>query len=257
MISWPDTGSVPRTLPSSAPAASSSRALATVSSSGRRRRARTRAAGSRPPDGDGEVLHVRSVPPDAELDALADRHRVDAARVDVAEVRHEVAQALGVLALRGVAEVELGEPRDAVAAPGGDLVEVGLHARGEVVVDEPVEVLLEQPHDGEREPARHERLPARQHVPAVLDRRDRRGVRRRPPDPELLERLDQAGLGVPRRRGRGVPVGGEVVGSQGVALAHLRQARRRRRPWRRRRARPPRTGRRPSSPRTRPGTRGT
>ncbi|CPU64466.1 Uncharacterised protein [Mycobacteroides abscessus] len=34
MISFPDTGSVPSTLPSSAPAASSSRALATVSSSG-------------------------------------------------------------------------------------------------------------------------------------------------------------------------------------------------------------------------------
>ena len=39
-----------------------------------------------------------------------------------------------------VAEVEAPQPRDALLLAGGDPVEVVLHPRGEVVVDEPAEV---------------------------------------------------------------------------------------------------------------------
>ena len=95
--------------------------------------------------------------------------------------------------------------RRAAAAPtarlaAGDLVEVLLHARGEVEVDEVAEVLDEQVGDDLADvlgpqPALHHR-----HVAAIDDRRDRRGVGRRPADAVLLERLDQRRLGVARRR---------------------------------------------------------
>ena len=45
----------------------------------------------------------------------------------------------------GAAEVEVAQPVDALLVAGGDPVEVVLHLGGEVVVDEPREVLLEQP----------------------------------------------------------------------------------------------------------------
>jgi hypothetical protein len=102
------------------------------------------------------------------------------------------------------AEVEAAEPLDAVALAAGDDVEVVLERGGEAVVDEPVEVLLEQVDDGEGEPGRDERGALLPHVAAVLDGRDDARVGARPTDAELLEPLDQRGLGVAGRRAGGV-----------------------------------------------------
>ena len=110
--------------------------------------------------------------------------RVDLARVDRAEVGDERRGGPGV----AVAEVEAPQPLDPLLLAGGDPVEVVLHRRGEAVVDEPLEVLLEQGDDREREERRHERRPLLEHVAAVEDRADDRRVGRRPADPELLER---------------------------------------------------------------------
>ncbi len=90
--------------------------------------------------------------------------------------------------------------------PAGDPVEVGLHRRREVVVDEPGEVLLHEPRDGEGQPAGHEGAAPVRDVAAVLDRPDRRRVGRRPADALLLHRLDEGRLRVARRRRRLVPV---------------------------------------------------
>ena len=66
-------------------------------------------------------------------------------RVDLAEVVDDLAQALVLVG----SEVEALQPVDAVGLSGGDVVEVVLHLRGEVVLDEVAEVLLEQANDRE------------------------------------------------------------------------------------------------------------
>ena len=80
------------------------------------------------------ALHVGAVAADAEDDPLADRQRVDRARVDLGQVADERVQARVAL---GAAVVEVAQPVDALLVAGGDPVEVVLHLRGEVVVDEP------------------------------------------------------------------------------------------------------------------------
>jgi hypothetical protein len=98
------------------------------------------------------ALEVRAVAADANRDAVADRDRVDLARVDAAEVGDELLQAAVVRAVHvRLAEVEALEPRVALLVARGDTVEIVLHPRREVVVDETAEVLLEQLHDRERE----------------------------------------------------------------------------------------------------------
>ena len=52
-----------------------------------------------------------------------------------------------------VAEVEAAQPVDPRLVAGGDPVEVVLHPRREVVVDEPAEVALEQLRDREGDEA--------------------------------------------------------------------------------------------------------
>ena len=99
------------------------------------------------------------------------------------------------------AEVEVVEPVGASLLAGGDRVELVLHRGGEVVVDQPAEMLLQQPDHGERHPRRHQRAALLVHVAAVLDGLDDRRVRRRPADAQILERLDQRRLGVARRAG--------------------------------------------------------
>src|SRR5690606_21585372 len=103
-------------------------------------------------------------------DALTDVDGADRAGVDVAEVLDEVAQAFAGGCL--VAEIEAAQPLDPALLAGGDLVQAVLHGRGEVIVDEVSEVLLEEARDGEREPGRHESAAAGAHIPAVLDRAD-------------------------------------------------------------------------------------
>ena len=74
-------------------------------------------------------------------------------------------------------------------------------------------------------------------VAAVDDRRDGRGVRRRPADPVLLERLDQRRLGEARRRLGEVLGRGHVLDRVRVAALGQRRQRPSPRPPRRRRRR--------------------
>ena len=147
--------------------------------------------------------------------SVGDRDRVDVAGVDLVEVvRDERLQTTG---RHAVAEVEVAQPRHPLLGTVGDLVEVVLEPGGEGVVDEVREVALEQRHDGERGPRRHQRRPLLPHVPAVLDGPDDRGVGRRPAHAEILERLDQGGLGVAGRRCRRVRLRLELERDEHVA----------------------------------------
>ena len=94
---------------------------------------------------------------------------------------------------------------------------------GELVVDLPREVLLEQPHHGERDPGRHQRRALLVDVAAVDDRADDRRVRRRAADLAVLELLDERGLGVARRRLGLVTLRGQRRGVDGLALGEVGQ----------------------------------
>ncbi len=122
-----------------------------------------------------------------------------------------------------VAEVELRQPLRAVFVARCDLIEVVFEGRGEVVVDEALEVCLQQTDDRERDPRRHQGVALLDHVPAVLDGADDRRIRRRSADPEFLEHLHQRRLGEPRGRVGGVTVGRQVGGRQRLPLGELRQ----------------------------------
>ena len=148
------------------------------------------------------------------------------------------------------AEVEVVEPVAALLVACGDLVELVFHRGGEVVVDQPAEVLLEQTDDRERHPRRDQRAALLVDVAAVLDGLDDRRVGRRAADAQLFQRLDQRRLGVARRRVGGVPVGGQLGGVDPLALGQVAAGGSRRRRPRRRPARRC-SRRRPSgSPRT-------
>jgi hypothetical protein len=187
-------------------------------------------------------LEVRPVAADPEDDPLADFEGVDLARVDRAQIRDELLQpgaagsAVGRAAgtrledraafggARAVAEVEAAQPLDAVLVPGRDPVEVVLHPGGEVVVDEPAEVLLEQVDDREGEEGRDERRAPLEDVAAVEDRAEDRGVRGRAADAELLERPHEGRLGVAGGRARLVALRLERAQLYRVALGEVRQA---------------------------------
>ena len=79
--------------------------------------------------------------------------------------------------MRLVAEVEAGQPGLAIFFAHGDPVKFGFQIGGEGVVDETGEVLLEESHDGERQPAGHQGVAAGGDVAAVLDDGDRGSVR--------------------------------------------------------------------------------
>ena len=104
----------------------------------------------------------------------------------------------------GEAEVKIMQPRCGLCIAAGDGIECVLHAGGEVVVDQVGQVALEQSDDGKGGEGRHQRLPLVPHIAAVLDGLDDRGVGRGTSDAPRLELLDQTGLGVARRRLRGV-----------------------------------------------------
>ncbi len=177
------------------------------------------------------ALDVRPVPADAQHDALADGEGGDLPGVDRTQVGHELLEAAEVVAagrhdLRRVlgAEVEALEPRHRLGLAARDAVEVVLHLGGEVVVDEPAEVLLQQVHHGEGQEGRHECRALLEDVPAVQDRADDRRVRGRAADLPLLQLLDQRGFGVAGRRLGRVAVRGDLVGGERVAFRDLRQA---------------------------------
>ena len=158
-----------------------------------------------------DPLQVRPVAPDPHHDVVEHRDRVDLAGVDLLEVQpDQLLQPAGprdrALAALRPAEVEAVEPGRARVRARRDRVELVLHRGGEVVVDEPPEVVLEQPDHRERDPGRHQRAALLPDVAAVLDRLDDRRVGRRAADAELLQRLDQARLGVAGGRVGGVAV---------------------------------------------------
>ena len=182
------------------------------------------------------TLDVGPVPAGANHDGPplrvgTDRDRVDLRRVDVAEAivdhRLQAGATTGARIARGAhttigrrlasAEVELREPRGGLLLVVRDRVEVVLHPRGERVVDEVAEVLLQQPHHRERRERRDERRPLLPHVAAVLDGADDRCVRRRPTDAQVLERLHQRRLRETGRRLRGVARRVHVVGGERIA----------------------------------------
>ena len=214
------------------------------------------------------ALHVRPVlagldDDQRRLGDVAERERVDLGGVDLVEVLLDEAleaeqgvvadpglggDRLGVT-VAGVAEVEALEPLVLRPVAAGDRVEVLVDRGREVVVDQVVEVLLEQPDDGERGPRGDERLPLLPDVAAVLDGLDDRRPGGRAADAELLEPLDQRCLRVPSRRGGGVPVRVDRLRSAPRRPGERRQERLAARP--RRRRSPPWTRR------TRRGSRGT
>ena len=130
----------------------------------------------------------------------ADGERVDGGRVDVGDVLFDefLQSEFTEMAHFGVTEVEGVQPDVLGEQLAGDLVEVLLDARGELVVDERREVLLEQRDDGERGPCGNERLTLLPHVTPVLHRLDDRSPRRRSTDAEFLELLHDRRLGVAR-----------------------------------------------------------
>jgi hypothetical protein len=112
--------------------------------------------------------------------------------------------ALELLALLGdaVAErrVEVAQEWHPLAFTAGDLVELLLHSGGEGKVDVVAEVFNEEVGDDVAHQLGAETTLLDPDIAAVLDRRDRRRIRGRPPDAVLLERLDERRLGEPRGR---------------------------------------------------------
>ena len=123
----------------------------------------------------------------------------------------------------GVAEVKAVEPSGAVLDTGGNLIQLVFHGRGEVIVHQLGEVLLQQSHDGKGNPRWHQRIAARDHIAAVLDGLDNGRIRGRAADTQVLHFLDQAGLGIARRRVGGVALGGDLLGVQGATLFQMWQ----------------------------------
>ncbi len=78
-------------------------------------------------------------------------------------------------------------------------------------------MLLEQLRDGKGGERGDERCALLEHVAAVEDRPHDRRIGRRPADAAVLERLDEAGLGVAGGRTRLVAFGYELLGVQGLA----------------------------------------
>ncbi len=180
------------------------RRRAAVPSAARLRRAiasgEPRVAGQRPRL---LVLRVERAGEELAVAAEPDHHRVTLGAHLVAWPGREVrpAQLLRLAVDEGperhVEVAHHGPPRTRAA---GDLVEVLLHPRRELEVHEIAEVADEQVGHDLADRLRVEPALLHDHVAAVDDRGDRRRVRRRPADAVLLERLDQARLGVARRR---------------------------------------------------------
>src|SRR5688572_32951709 len=94
-----------------------------------------------------------------------------------------------------VAVIELAEELEPVLLAVRNLIENFFHLRGEADVDVVAEVIAQQSRHGKRGKARDQGLPLARHVTTALDRRDRRGIRRRTADALLFEPLDERRLG--------------------------------------------------------------
>src|SRR5690348_12350506 len=85
-----------------------------------------------------------------------------------------------------------------------DVVQLFLELGGIIVADVAFEKALEERRHQPAALLRHEPALVDANVLAILERLQRRRIGRRPPDPQLLETLDEARLGVARRRLREV-----------------------------------------------------
>ena len=105
-----------------------------------------------------------------------------------------------------------------------DLVEHVLHLRGESVLDVGAEVLDQELADDLADVGRDEGAAAHLDVAAIAQRLDDRGVGRGPADAVGLERLDEARLGVARRRLREVLLRPDRLEVDALADFERRQA---------------------------------
>ena len=132
------------------------------------------------------------------------------------------AQVLGLADGGGEGLPELAQHLAPVDLAVGDLVELVLEMGGEVVFDVAREIGLQEGGDDAAAVLRHEALAVDLHVVPALQHLDDAGVGRGPADAELLELLDQAGLGIARRR-----LGEMLLGDDLAALQAPRPGRRR------------------------------
>ena len=193
----------------------------------------------------GADLHERAEASHAHGDRLAARRIACRARAPAPPARaRRSSRSFSTWLDEGLPE--LVERRGPLLLAARHRVELILHRRGEAVLHVAVEVMGEEAVDDLADVGRHEAPAVHLHVLAVLQRGDDGGVGRGPADAVLLQRLDQRGLGVARRRlGEMLLRRAAAVSATRIALAASAAARGRRRPpWRR--PRPP--GRRRCSP---------
>jgi len=194
------------------------------------------------------ILDIGAVASDPDIDAgfgVTDREGRHGSGIDVAEVGGHVVQAFALVTGGTVEEVV--EHLQPLGVAARDFVQFVFQGGGELVVDQPREVLDEQAGDRERQPGRHQRGALLVDVVAGGDGADDRCIGRRAPDFELFELGDQRRLGV---AGRGLSlmalgrdlgqvemlVGGQlgqlglftllVVGDVGIGLEETREGNR-------------------------------
>ena len=174
------------------------------------------------------VLEVGAVPPDTSDDGHSvvvgtEHDRVHIAGVDAIDVRRQRLESR----TRGLAidpvrpEVEPRQPRLGVGLTAGDVVEIVFHVCCQGVVHQVGEVPFQQRHHRERGETRNQRRALLLHVAAVLDRRNRRRVRRWSTDTDLLHPLHQRRLGVAGRRLGLVALRRQLDRLGTVTLGHL------------------------------------
>ena len=173
------------------------------------------------------VLGIQRAGQEPAVPTQPDDHRVALRAHLVGRLGREVAALeLAALLVDAVAQraVEGAQQRHPLALATGDLVELLLHPRGELDVDVVAEVLDEQVGHDLGDELGMEPAVLDPDVAAVGDRRDRRRVRRRAADPVLLERLDQRGLRIARRRLGEVLGRGHLGHARPIAFDQGRQA---------------------------------
>ena len=150
----------------------------------------------------GADLHECAVAAHAHADgAAAHGVRAEHARLRRLLAGHVV---LGVLDELRERPPELLEQRHPLALAARDRVERVFHACRELVVDVLREELGQEAVDDAADVGRDEAPILHLDVLAIAQRRDDRGVRRRPADTEFLERFDERGFRIARRRLREV-----------------------------------------------------
>ena len=118
---------------------------------------------------------------------------------------------------------EFRERQRPVLLAARDRIELVFERGGEAVLDVAMEVLREEAVDDLADVRRDEALVVHLDVLAILQRRDDRGVGRRPADAVLFERLDERGFREARRRLGEMLLAVQLDEVDGVAFVHRRQ----------------------------------